>query len=395
MTKTTIQFPDPTPLTRESLNELSTFQAETCITLMMPTHALPPERETNPILFKNLVAEVKEKWTQHNRSQHFHLLENLEDVYLDRHFWNHQHAGLALFINDSFIRLHQVPIQLPELTMVSNRFHIKPLYRYFQENDRVHVLVLNLDGVKVYEGNQFHMKEIQIEGKMVQSMKEALGDELTDDHFNTASATGNGSNKQANQMTGHVVHGYMEKSQEQDIDAERFFRHIDQQMYAHFSSVAQLPLLLAAPAEHHSLFRGLSKNEYLLEQGIQMNAAQLSPDELKNKMWETYQPIYEQRIQHTLEKHQLASSQHLSQTLLEDIALDAIDGKIEMLLVEEDRIIKGRINEEERTITYTPSGVEDVLDDLSALVLDRGGKVMLLPADRMPSDTGAATINRY
>ncbi len=39
--------------------------------------------------------------------------------------------------------------------------------------------------------------------------------------------------------------------------------------------------------------------------------------------------------------------------------------------------------------------VDDVLDDLSTLTLRMGGQVVVVPAERMPTETGAAAIYRY
>jgi hypothetical protein len=36
-----------------------------------------------------------------------------------------------------------------------------------------------------------------------------------------------------------------------------------------------------------------------------------------------------------------------------------------------------------------------LIDDLAELVLNKGGQVVVAPAERMPTDTGAAAIYRY
>jgi hypothetical protein len=36
-----------------------------------------------------------------------------------------------------------------------------------------------------------------------------------------------------------------------------------------------------------------------------------------------------------------------------------------------------------------------LLDDLSAVVLQNGGEVIIVPAERMPTDTGLAAIYRF
>jgi hypothetical protein len=39
--------------------------------------------------------------------------------------------------------------------------------------------------------------------------------------------------------------------------------------------------------------------------------------------------------------------------------------------------------------------VDDILDDLAELTLKAGGEVVVVPGERMPTDTGVAAIYRY
>jgi hypothetical protein len=395
MENLTPNMPKKQTFSRNRLNELMQYKGEVCITLMMPTHPLPPQREGDPIQFKQLLNQLKNELKTLSMGDHLDLIAPLEGYIQNRDFWNQQKSGLAIWISKDHFEMHHTPFPLPLLTIVSDSFHIKPIYRYFQENERMHILALNLDGVKLYEGNHFELDIVDLSGKVPLSMKDALGEELTDDHYNTASATGNGSNKQANQTTGNVVHGYMEKSQEQETDAERFFRMIDQEIYKHYSGPTAYPLLLAALPEHHHLFRAISKNEHLMEAGLQMNASQLTSDQLKEKLQEIFAAQHARKLDELLEQQALALSQKRSSTDLEEIATAALDGKIDTLLIEENKVIKGRILEDERRIEWLEHGVDDVLDDLSALVIDRGGKVWILPAQKIPGGTGVASIHRY
>ena len=39
--------------------------------------------------------------------------------------------------------------------------------------------------------------------------------------------------------------------------------------------------------------------------------------------------------------------------------------------------------------------VDDMLDDLAELVLTKGGEVVVVPSERMPTDSGLAAICRF
>jgi hypothetical protein len=73
-----------------------------------------------------------------------------------------------------------------------------------------------------------------------------LGYDLTDKHTTVASYGGVG-----NQTT-NMHHGQGGKSDEADIDAEKFFA-LSQNNYDNYSSTSGLPLILAALPEHQNL----------------------------------------------------------------------------------------------------------------------------------------------
>jgi len=377
-------------LNRETLQQLAQHQEYPCVSLLMPTHRSHPENAVDPLTFKNLVKELKNQLGQEHQ-----LLAPLEKLYEDRNFWNYQDSGLAIYISSHIFKVFSLPVRLPSLSIVADSFHVKPLYRYFQEQISFQLLALNQNDVRLFEGDCYSIKSVEISGKVPLTMEEALGSELTDNHLNTAFSTGNGSRKQANQGTGNVVHGYLEKSSEQQHDAERFFRAVDKSVYEHFSKPSGLPLILASLPEHQTLFRTSSKNPLLMTTGITQNAADLSPERLKELACEALAPLQEELVKDVLQRQQSAASSRKSNWELSEVIKDALDGKIDTLLLEENRIIKGRILTEERRLEYTEEGTDDILDDLAAIVIEKAGNIILLNKEDMPHTTGAVSINRF
>jgi hypothetical protein len=75
-----------------------------------------------------------------------------------------------------------------------------------------------------------------------------------------------------------------------------------------------------------------------------------------------------------------------------------VAGRVASLLVEADREIPGRVDPATGDITpgdLAHPEVGDVLDDLGAIALKMGGQVVIVPADRMPTETGIAATCRY
>ena len=55
-------------------------------------------------------------------------------------FWQHQSDGLALYSRPGWWRSFRVPLDLPELAVVGDRFHVSPLLRLLTGDG--HFLVL-------------------------------------------------------------------------------------------------------------------------------------------------------------------------------------------------------------------------------------------------------------
>ncbi len=68
------------------------------------------------------------------------------------------------------------------------------------------------------------------------------------------------------------------------------------------------------------------------------------------------------------------------------------------MLVDADRNLPGRIDRETGRVAFDDidhPGVDDALDDLGEIVLRKGGQVVVVPSQRMPTTSGAAAIYRF
>jgi hypothetical protein len=365
------------------LKQLTEIRNQPCISLYMPTHRVHPESATDPILFKNLVKKIQLYITENKLTDYIPLLEPFEKLQSDYDFWNNNNCGLAIFIAKDVTHIIRLPERVEEITCVADSFCVKPLFKFYAENKDYYLLALGQDDVRLYTGDKYHLEEININGKVPTSMKEALGDELTDNHVHAPSAP-----------TSHV-HGYMEKSQEVDIDIERFFRSVDQALNSQFDFSSDRPLILAALAEHHTEFKAISKNQHLYEHNITINAEALSIKELLAKVKQVIETEQVENIRKLLNRQRNAVQEKLSSHEIRDIAYDAIDGKVEILFLENGRNISGDIDIENRKVHLNENKDTDILNELAYLVFGRGGQIILLDKDDMPYDTGAFTINRF
>jgi hypothetical protein len=124
----------------------------------------------------------------------------------------------------------------------------------------------------------------------------------------------------------------------------------------------------------------------------------LSAARLSEEAWRKVQPIYLQRLAKLADEFQEARSKHLGSADLTDVAQAIGAGRVGLLLVEADRKVPGRFDPITGLVEFHDLAhpeIDDLLDDLAESVLKRGGEVVIVPRDRMPTRTGAAAIYRF
>jgi hypothetical protein len=194
-------------------------------------------------------------------------------------------------------------------------------------------------------------------------------------------------------------HGHGSRKDETEKDAERFFRVVANAIYEQYTKPSGWPLILAALTEHQNLFQKVNKNPLLLTDCIAINPSSVSPDKLATLAWEIMEPEYNLKLDSLVAGFEQARANSKGSDDYKEVAVAAVEGRIDTLLVEADRIIPVRItnlvtgNTQKKDL-INPR-VDDLLDDMGELVMKMGGQVMVLPTGKMPSETGLAAIFRY
>lgn len=368
--------------------------APPCLSLYQTTHRQHPDNQQDPIRFGNLVKALEESLLQKLPKQEVRLLlEPFLALADDREFWNHTNEGLAVLGAKGIFRVYRLQRPVAELVVVADSFHTKPLMRILQSADRYHVLGLNRQEAKLFEGNRDVLCEIRLHKEVPRTLTDALGEELTDSHLTVASYGGAGGSQTP------MRHGHGGKKAEADIDAERFFRAVDRGILERHSQPSGLPLILAALPEHHHLFHEISANPFLIDESIDIHPDALSSiDELRVRAWQLFEPRFLARLAALVEEFGNASAEGLGDDDIAQVARSVVGGRVATLLIEADREIPGRIDAATGDIAFDNLAhpeVDDMLDDLGMSVLKMGGQVVIVPAERMPTKSGIAAIYRY
>ena len=103
------------------------------------------------------------------------LLEPFESLANDKEFWNRSLDGLAVFGAPGFFHAFGLQRTVPELAVVADSFHTKPLWRFLQSAGRYQVLALSLGRIRLFEGNRYALDEIDLAPVILPSVDPAIG----------------------------------------------------------------------------------------------------------------------------------------------------------------------------------------------------------------------------
>ena len=112
-------------------------QDSPCVSLYQPTHRSYPDNEQDVIRYKNLLKQIEtsllEKYSARQCKSFLQPFHSLAD---DREFWIHTDHGLAILATPHQFNIYKLPLEVDELTVVADTFHIKPLIRLMQSTEQ-------------------------------------------------------------------------------------------------------------------------------------------------------------------------------------------------------------------------------------------------------------------
>lgn len=368
------------------------FQTEgPMITLYQPTHRRFPENKQDQIVYKNLLRDIENtlssKYEKDMIETIMHPFHELED---DVEFWNNTLDGIAVLGSQTQCVIYNLQETFNQFATVAKSFHIKPLIKAFQSLENYQLLGLSRNSFALYQGNRNRITEIPLSSDTPTSLKDVLGDQKTESYLSHGSYGGASGNT--------MYHGHGDNKQETDIDTEKYFRFVDKFVYDNYSNYSKLPLILVSLGEYHSDFRNKSINPHLHEEGITKSYESMDLDEIKDEVLAIIEPIQQAKIQKLIDTYNQAEAGSIGSSKVAKIATAAFDGRIDTVLIEENRIIGGKIDMETGEVKFgsiDSPDLDDILDDIAELVLMRKGKVFILPKEIIPNDTGVCAIFRY
>jgi Bacterial archaeo-eukaryotic release factor family 3 len=384
-------------LSRDDLATLLETRPGWHISMFMPMIQRGAATQQNPIRCKTLLRQVEEQLLANGlRSQETEeLLQPIQQLLPNRDFWQRQSQGLALFIAPQIFRAYRVPLALDELTVVSKRFHIKPLLSFLSGNGHFFVLALSQKGLRLLRGTRFDVDEVELQG-VPRSVAEALqydDIEKRDHHYPGAQG------RPAGGIAPFAGHGVdVEDSAHEPHDAIlRYCQQVDKGLRA-FLGNEHAPLVLAGVEYLLPIYQRANTYPYLLEDGITGSPERLRPEELQARAWAVVQPHFRQAQEGAAARYRQLVGTGRAISDIQAIVMAAYEGRIDTLFVAVGVQQWGSFDSGSRTVEVhqeAQAGDEDLLDVAAMYTLLRRGTVHALTPESVPERTPAAAITRY
>lgn len=390
---------------RELAELVSDTHAMPRVSLFQPTHRSFPDNQQDPIRYRNLLKDIEASLGEQAHSAQVQaLLAPMRALAADEAFWNHALDGIAVFAAPDLFKVLRLQRPVDPAVIVADSFHVKPLLRMLQSAGRFQVLALNRRSVRLFEGDRDVLDEIALAPQVPATIDAALQGEVDVSRVPAPPAeaprsggAGERIATRAGTRSGGVHRSHHDVKDAANLEVERFFRAVDRTITEHHSRPSGLPLILAALPEYHSPFHALSHNPQLLDASIAINPQALSADALRARAWELLLPSYEARLAGFVDRFGAAMPVGRASDRLDDVGLAAVQGRIDTLLVDAGRKVPGHLDRDGRVSggDLAHAGTDDVIDDMAECVLRSGGDVVVVPSERMPTQSGVVALLRY
>lgn len=339
------------------------------------------------IQLENLLKEAEEKLNLlEEEGDKSAFKERLEEARTNiRELISHR-GGLAIYMTKDDIYYYH--LDEPTQTLVDVGFlpNFKPLIESFAFTSNFHVLVLSREEMSLFRANRYGVEPVKFEDEDAPvDLKTALGDELDGGELNHGTYGSRGGSQP------QTFHGHNDTSSEKDIDRENYFRAVDNYIYENYSLPTEKPILLYALTENQSVFRDISKNQFLMEESIAESGNKLSTQEIANKVKAAYQEILAHEQNNKLAELNETKPEFRITNQPNDLAQAALQGRINELFIRQGYKLDGEINERG---LYEESG-QNFLKQIVARVVQAKGKVYLYDGSALPEGADIIARLRY
>jgi hypothetical protein len=371
----------------------------------MPTQRAGKESEQNAVRLKNRLVEAETglEAAGLRAPEVRELLEPARTLLSDATFWQHQSDGLALFVSGETLRYFRLPLDFAPLTVVGDRFHLKPLLSLFAGDGRFYVLALSQGEVRLLQGTRYSVGQVNLENVpkgLADALKWDEAERHTQFHTSTVSPQGARSRRATAGGRPAVFHGHGADSGAQHKEhILRYFQQVADGVEDILGG-ERAPLVLAAVDYLHPIYRKVNTYPHLVERGIRGNPERLDAKQLHTQAWAIVGPLFASERENAAAAYrQLAGEgSERASSSLKQVVPAAYSGRVGTLFVPLDAQAWGTFDPQPGVVELhreAEPGDTDLLDFAAIHTFLNGGIVYAAERGEVPDGASLAAVYRY
>jgi len=382
---------------KSELQRIINARSEYCVSIYLPMARVGPDVQGNATRLKNALRDAETTLEERGwrPPEIDEIVEAPRRLLQESPFWQHQLDGLALFVSPELFETYRLPLKFEPLTVVSDRFHIKPILPLFSDDGRFYILALSQGKVRLFQGTRNTVDEIALENAP-QSIDDALWYDDPEKQLQSHTST-SGTGGEPAAEPGVVHHGQGVTDDEELQRLRRYFQDVSTAVQDQLAD-EESPLVLAAVDYLHPLYKEADSSPHLLDKGIEGNPDDLSAEALHAKAWEIVEPLFAEAKEEVVERYnQMAHSEQASDDL-EMIVPAAVQGRVDALFVAVGTQKWGSYDIDTHSIEVheeSQNGDEDLLDFAAVQTMAYGGTVYAVDPGQVPGDSPIAAVFRF
>ena len=355
------------------LRLLAAISAPAVVSIYLPTTPISKDAAADTIALRNLVAEAMTEVRRRPelpRGDDDYIEEQLLDLVDDEDFWAHQSHGLGVITTAGGQWTFRLPHRPTAQVHVDDKAHLLQLISA-TATQNAHVLCLSEGAVRLIDvAADLPPKEVRV------------ADLPTD----AASAVGKSS------INDRSPSGRLVGSEGKRVRIRQYARAVDDALMPLLRG-DERPLVLVATQPINSIFRQVCSAPTLLAEGVEASPDKWSLTEIADAV----RPV----LAGNLAKSDAALTELVAErrgqrratTDLSDIARAVAISAVATLILDRDYDEHGSIGDD-GALSLDPNGPV-LAEELARRVVANGGRVLALPADRLPGGAPITAVLRY
>lgn len=356
---------------KEQLQKLETEKNTPCVTISLNTYRTHPDNSQDQIVLKNLIKEAEERIiNEYGKRPVAQLLEKIKTVSEEIDV-NYNLDSLHIFLSNDTQEIVKSSWKTNKNGVhISDRFAIRSLIKNYNRSENYLVMLLSQSGVQLFEAvNEDIVEEVRNDDFPFSENR----------HYNTHSDKGSDS-----KHLDDLVREFLNK-----VDKALIKVHNETEMKCVVIATEDNYSRLQQVADKPSIYLGFDN----------INYNNVETHHISKQSWKLVKEQQKQRRTETISEMHEAVAQGKVLTDLQEIYQASIDGRGELLIVQED-FCQAVVMKDERTFDLvddptTPNAIEDIASTISWEVISKKGRVMFTSKDEI-KDLGEIVLKaRY